>query len=97
MRKSYCSEFKAKIVREVLREDQMLRQVAADYEIHPNLVGQWRDQALAGLAGLFTQTRERDWAAKETAHEQEKQNLYAEIDHLMRRLSWLKKAGKYVE
>lgn len=98
MRKSYSSEFKAKIVREVLREDRTLSQVAAAYEIHPNLVGQWRDQALGGLAGLFSQTRERDWAAKETAHEQEKQTLYAEIGRLTTQLSWLKKkAGKYVE
>jgi putative transposase len=98
MRNSYSPEFKAKVVREVLREDKTLSQVAAAYGVHPNLVGQWRDQALGGLAGLFSQTRERDWAAKETAHEQEKQDLYAEIGRLTTQLSWLKKkAGTLVE
>jgi len=98
MRNSYSSEYKAKVVREVLREDKTLSQVAAAYGVHPNLVGQWRDQALSGLTGLFSRTKETDWAAKETAHEQEKQDLYAEIGRLTTQLSWLKKkAGKLVE
>ena len=43
MRKTYSPEFKAKVVRAVLREDKTLSQVAAEYEIHPNQVSQWRD------------------------------------------------------
>ena len=61
MRTSYSPEFKAKIVREVLREDKTLSQVAAAYEVHPNLVAQWRDQALTGLASLFSRTKETEW------------------------------------
>lgn len=98
MRNSYSPEFKAKVVREVLREEKSLSQVSAAYGVHPNLVSQWRDQALAGLSGLFSRTKETDWAAKEAAHEHEKQELYAEIGRLTTQLSWLKKkAGKLVE
>jgi putative transposase len=79
------------VVREVLREDKTLSQVAAAHGLHPNLVSQWRDQALAGMAGLFSRAKETDWAAKEAAHEQEKQDLYAEIGRLTTQLSWLKK------
>jgi len=91
MRRTYSPEFKAKVVRDALREDKTLSQVAAHHEIHPNLVSQWRDQALAGLAGLFSRAKENDWAAKEAAYEQEKQELYAEIGRLTTQLSWLKK------
>ena len=91
MRNSYSPEFKAKVVREVLREEKPLSQVAAAHGLHPNLVSQWRDQALAGMAGLFSRAKETDWAAKEAAHEQEKQDLYAEIGRLTTQLSWLKK------
>jgi transposase-like protein len=98
MRNSYSPEFKAKVVREVLREDKTLSQVAAAHGLHPNLVSQWRDQALAGMAGLFSRAKETDWAAKEAAHEQEKQDLYAEIGRLTTQLSWLKKkAGKLID
>ena len=91
MRKSYSPEFKAKVVRAVLREEKTLSQIAAEYEIHPNQVSQWRDQALTGMSSLFSRTKESDWAAKEAAHEQEKQDLYAEIGRLTTPLSWLKK------
>jgi putative transposase len=91
MRKTYSPEFKAKVVRAALREDKTFSQIAAEYEIHPNQVSQWRDQALAGMSGLFSRSKETDWAAKEAAHEQEKQELYAEIGRLTTQLSWLKK------
>ena len=98
MRNSYSPELKAKVVRELLREDKTLSQVAAAYDVHPNLVGQWRDQALAGLASLFSRAKESDWAAKEAAYEQQQQELYAEIGRLTTQLTWLKKkAGKLVE
>jgi hypothetical protein len=55
--------------------------------LHPNFVSQWRDQALSGMVSLFSQEKETDWAAKEVAHEQEKQELYAEIGRLTTQLS----------
>ncbi len=98
MRNTYSPDFKAKVVREVLREDKTLSQVAAAHGLHPNLVAQWRDQALAGMASLFSQTQAKDWALKEAAYEQEKQELYAEIGRLTTQLSWLKKkVGRLAE
>ncbi len=64
MRNSYSPEFKAKGVREVLREDKTLSQVAATHGVHPTQVSQWRDQALSGLKGLFSRVEESDWAAE---------------------------------
>ena len=94
MRNSYSPEFKAKVVREVLREDKTLSQVAAAHGLQPNLVSQWRDHALSGLAGLFSRKKDEDLAAKQAQHEQETQDLYAEIGRLTTQLSWLeKKAG----
>ena len=98
MRNSYSPEFKAKVVREVLREDKTLSQVAAAHGVHPTQVSQWRDQALSGMTGLFSRAKESNWAVKKAAHEQEKQELYAEIGRLTTQLSWLKKkAGRLVE
>jgi transposase-like protein len=98
MRNTYSPEFKAKVVREVLREDRTLSQVAAAHGLHPNLVAQWREQALSGMASLFSRTKETDIAAKEAAHEQEKQELYAEIGRLTTQLTFLKKkSGRLLE
>jgi transposase-like protein len=65
MRNTYSPDFKAKVVREVLREDKTLSQVAAAHGLHPNLVAQWRDQVLTGMASLFSQMQAKDWALKE--------------------------------
>ena len=97
MRKQYSAEFKAKVVREVLREARPLSQIAATYGVHPNLVTQWRDQALVGLVGVFSHQKEADWAAKCAAQEQEAQELYAEIGRLTTQLTWLKKKVGAVE
>ena len=91
MRKSYSPEFKAKVVREILKEEKTLSQVAASYEIHANLAAQWLSQARVGLVGLFSRARESDWQAKAAAYEEEKQELYAEIGRLSTQLTWLKK------
>ena len=93
MRKTYSPEFKARVVREILKEEKTLSQIAAHYAIHPNLAGQWRDQALAGMVGLFSKAKEADWQSKTAAYEEEKQALYAEIGRLTTQLTWLKKKG----
>jgi putative transposase len=98
MRKTYSPDFKAKVVREVLREDKTLSQIASAYGLHPNQVSQWRDQALSGMASLFSRSKEADGQAESKAHEEEKQKLYAEIGRLTTELSWLKKkAGKLLD
>jgi transposase-like protein len=98
MRKTYSPEFKAKVVREVLKEEKTLSQIAAAYEVHPNMVSQWRDQALRGLVGLFSRQQESEWQSKQAAYEQEQQELYAEIGRLTTQLTWVKKkAGKFIE
>ena len=35
MRKQYTSAFKDKVVRELLKEEKTLAQIAAEYEVHP--------------------------------------------------------------
>ena len=52
-RKTYSASFKAEVVREILRETRSISQIAAQHGIHPNQLYLWRDQALAGLPGLF--------------------------------------------
>lgn len=91
MRKTYSAEFKARVVRDVLREDKTLSQVASAHGVHPNLVAQWRDQALAGLPGLFSNKAAQAQAAREAAHAQQLEELYAEIGRLTTQLAWLKK------
>jgi len=53
MRKQHTAAFKARVVQELLKEEKTLAQIAAEYEVHPTQLKNWRAVALEGLAGLF--------------------------------------------
>ncbi len=91
MKKSYSPAFKARIVRELLKEEKSVNQIAAEHGLHPNQLYRWRDIALAGLPSLFARETVQEQAAKEAAHEQQVQELYAEIGKLTTQVTWLKK------
>ena len=89
MRRSYTSTFKAQVVLELLKEEKTLTQLASDYGVHPNLL---RDRKTIALKALPTTFERRDSleAARQT-HEQQVQELYAEIGRLTTQVTWLKK------
>lgn len=96
MRKHYTAEFKAQVVREVLREEKTVGQVASEYGVHPTQVIQWRDRVLAGMPELLSRKGEEKRAETEAAYEKQTHELYAEIGKLTTELGWLKKkAGQF--
>ena len=86
-RKYRTAELKARIALEALKGDKTIQELAAHYEVHPNLITEWKKQALAILAEGFSRRKYQSDAAAE-AHEKE---LYAEIGRLKIETDWLKK------
>ena len=91
MRKRYNAALKAEVVQELLKEQKTFSQIAAEYGVHPNQLYRWRDIALAGLPSLFSGQTAQERAAREAAHAQQLEDLYAEIGKLTTQLAWLKK------
>jgi putative transposase len=89
MKKNYTPEHKARIVLELLREEQPIGQLASKYGIHANLVGKWRNAVLEGIPELLADRRKRDKLVSE--HEELTKDLYAQIGELTTKLNWLKK------
>ena len=54
-RRSYPAELKAKVAVEALREEATMAELAARYDVHPNLIANWKKTArqtvLAGFSG----------------------------------------------
>src|SRR5260370_18381322 len=90
-RKQYTAEFKAKVVKEMLREEKTIGQLAAEYGVDSNMLYRWRDQALAGLPGLFSDQAAQELAHKETKWEKEREALYAPVGQLTPPGKWLEK------
>jgi transposase-like protein len=90
MRKKYTTKKKAQIVLEILKEERSIPRIASEYGIHPNQLYKWKAQALEGLPNLFEDERKTEKVLR-AAHEQELNELYAEIGRLTTQLNWLKK------
>jgi transposase-like protein len=89
MKKVYTAAFKAQVALDLLKEEKTLGQISAEYGVHPNVLRDWRTQALKGLSTIFE--RRDDIAALKDAHTQQRDELYAEIGRLTTQLNWLKK------
>lgn len=90
MRKIYSGDFKVKAVLEILKEEKTISQIASAMEVHPNQLGKWKKEAIAGLAEILEDGRKKGdkeiEALKNQVH-----GLYAEIGELTTKLNWLKK------
>jgi transposase len=89
MRKRHSPAFKAKIVAEALKEEKTLSQIASENDIHPNQISAWKATALQGLPTLFE--RESKAQNDQAAHQQQLEELYAQIGRLTTQVAWLKK------
>lgn len=89
MKKTYTSAFKAKLVLELLKGEKSLSQLASEHKVHPNQLRNWRDLALADFASLFDKKdKTSDLLA---AHDQQVEELFAQIGRLTTQVNWLKK------
>ncbi len=87
MRKKHRSEFKARVAAEAIRGEKTINEIASLYEVHPNVVGVWKKQALDHLPDLFSDKRKRK--AKDDSALLDR--LYQQIGQLQVELDWLKK------
>jgi len=65
-RKRYSAEFKAKVALAALKEEATLSEIAARFEIHPNMVSLWKRQTVEGMSSLFTGKANRHDMSQET-------------------------------
>lgn len=89
-KKQYDTDFKTRIVLEVLREEKPLSQIASESGVHPNQVRQWRNLALELWPQAF-EKENRQVAQIKAEYESQFEELYAEVGRLSTRLAWAEK------
>jgi len=80
-RKQYSAQFKAKVALEALRGEKTIAEIAAQYEIHPTMIHNWKRQLLEGASDIFEQSNQAVEANSEAA---------AQIAELYRQIGQLK-------
>jgi putative transposase len=89
MKKQYTPEFKTQVVREILREEKTIAQIAAEYGVHPVQLSHWKKTAIDNMASLFVD--ERKAAKQQKMQEQKIERLYSQVGKLTTQLEWIKK------
>jgi transposase-like protein len=89
MRKRISPELKAKAVIEALKEERPLNQIAAEYEVHPNMLSAWKSSAIKGMPSLFE--KETKAQTEKEALDKQVEELYSQIGRLTTQVAWLKK------
>jgi transposase len=89
-RKRYSADFKAKVALEALRGELTTAQLASKHGIHQTMVGEWKKQAMEGLASVFSERSTAQEATRSSEAEVEK--LHAKIGQLVVERDFLAKA-----
>ena len=74
-KRKFNSDFKVKLVLELLREERTLGEIAQEHNLNPNQLSTWRREFLEKAPGVFNDTKEeksRIKAEKESAAEKDR-------------------------
>ena len=52
-RRNHSPAFKARVALEAIKGERTLSDLAQQFDIHPNLITQWRAQLMEGASGVF--------------------------------------------
>jgi len=87
-RRRFSAEFKAKVALEAIRGEQSINELAARYELHPNMITTWKRQAVENMASVFSGSAERSCKAEDDQIKE----LHAKIGQLTVERDFLAKA-----
>jgi transposase len=76
-RRNHSAQFKAKVALAAVKGDKTLAELAAEYDVHPNQITQWKQQLLENASELFNPHR-----SKAANSDQAIKELHAKIGQL---------------
>jgi len=56
----YLAELKAKVALEAIREESIMADLAARYDVHPNLIANWKKKAREQVLSSFSAKQDRE-------------------------------------
>jgi transposase len=91
-RRIHSAEFKARVALDAIKGIKTVQEIAADNQVHPTQVTQWKSQMLAGASEVFDQGRGRKM--EQEMAEVDKERLERKIGQLVVEVDWLSKKCK---
>lgn len=91
-KRTFSPEFKARIALEAARGAKTANEIAAENEIHPVQVSQWKRDLLEGASSLFE--RASSSRKREKEQDREKRDMERKIGQLTIEVDWLREKSK---
>ena len=91
-RNRYTSEFKAKVVLELLREESTLAQVASKYQLNPQMLSQWKSEFVKNASTVFEKGKDeagklqKEWTKRKPGTSKIIGQMSYEIDWLEKKI-----------
>jgi transposase-like protein len=96
-RREYAPEYKAKLVLEVLREEETPSQIASREGINLNMLGNWKKEFIQNADRVFSKTRDEKAAAEQVRELREMEREYqAKVGQLTLEVDFLKKKHEQI-
>jgi transposase len=92
-RKSFTSEFKAKVAIAALKGHDTINEIATQFGVHPTQVTAWKKQLLESASDLFGRGRQQ----QTQDFEAERERLYSQIGRLQVEADWLNKKTGHLD
>lgn len=89
-RRKHSADFKARVALEAVRGAKTISEIAAEFEIHPVMVGNWKKELLEHMPDLFEIKSTR----KEKDIERETEQLHRKVGQLTMEIEFLEKKCK---
>jgi transposase-like protein len=89
-RRKHSAEFKARVALETLKGLKTVNEIAAEFEIHPVMVSNWKKEMLKHLPEIF----EKNNAKKTIGPDQETGDLQRKVGQLTMEVDFLEKKCK---
>jgi transposase len=87
-RRKFSATMKSEVALAALKGERTLAELSAQYEVHPNLITQWKRQLASHATAAFA---EKASTRAESSHEKQLAKLYARIGQLEMERDFLKK------
>lgn len=90
-KRSYTAEFKTKVILELLRGERELNEIAAEYEIAPNQLRNWKAEFIDNAVVVFDRNRDRKLRDELDTKQREADQLAKKVGQLTIEVDFLKK------
>ncbi len=86
-RRKHTAEFKARVAIEAVKGMKTMSEIAAEFEIHPVMVSNWKKEMVENLPEIF----ENKNARKDINSDREKEQLHSKVGQLTMEVDFLEK------